>query len=103
MFVSWQAAYRKLMLDDYLDQLRPEDGAKKHDLATSILSRTRSLQVKAVALGYEDRAAGLVGLTLGLATQRRIDRASMSVEQWARLIRDYLQRLPPGGSSAPAV
>lgn len=28
---SWQAAYRKLMPDDYLDQLRPEDRAKKYD------------------------------------------------------------------------
>jgi len=55
------------------------------------------------ALAYEDHAAGLVSLTLGLATQRRIDRASISVEQWARLIRDYLERLPTGGSSSPAV
>ena len=28
---SWQAAYRKLMPDDFLDQLRPEDRAKKYD------------------------------------------------------------------------
>lgn len=28
---SWQAAYRKLMPDDYLDQLRPQDRAKKYD------------------------------------------------------------------------
>ena len=28
---SWQAAYRKLMPDNYLDQLRPEDRAKKYD------------------------------------------------------------------------
>jgi GNAT superfamily N-acetyltransferase len=28
---SWQVAYRKLMPDDYLDQLRPEDRAKKYD------------------------------------------------------------------------
>jgi hypothetical protein len=28
---SWQAAYRKLMPDDYLDQLRPEDRAKKYN------------------------------------------------------------------------
>jgi GNAT superfamily N-acetyltransferase len=31
---SWQAAYRKLMPDDYLDQLRPEDRAKKYDFGT---------------------------------------------------------------------
>ena len=28
---SWQAAYSKLMPDDYLDQLRPEDRANKYD------------------------------------------------------------------------
>src|SRR5580698_5346351 len=31
---SWQAAYRKLLPDDYLDQLRPEDRAQKYDFAT---------------------------------------------------------------------
>jgi AcrR family transcriptional regulator len=52
------------------------------------------------ALACEDHAAGLIALTLGLATQRRIERASISVEQWARLIRDYLARLQPDDSSA---
>ena len=28
---SWQAAYRTLMPDDYLDQLRPEDRAQKYN------------------------------------------------------------------------
>jgi GNAT superfamily N-acetyltransferase len=28
---SWQVAYRKLMPDDYLDHLRPEDRANKYD------------------------------------------------------------------------
>lgn len=28
---SWQAAYRKLMPDDFLDQLRPEDRAARYD------------------------------------------------------------------------
>jgi GNAT superfamily N-acetyltransferase len=31
---SWQAAYRTLLPDDYLDQLRPEDRAEKYDFAT---------------------------------------------------------------------
>lgn len=30
---SWQAAYRSLLPDDYLDQLRPEDRACKYDFA----------------------------------------------------------------------
>ncbi|HTC94741.1 MAG TPA: GNAT family N-acetyltransferase [Terriglobales bacterium] len=31
---SWQAAYRTLLPDDYLDQLRPEDRAQNYDFAT---------------------------------------------------------------------
>jgi GNAT superfamily N-acetyltransferase len=30
---SWQAAYRTLLPDDYLDQVRPEDRAAKYDFA----------------------------------------------------------------------
>ncbi len=30
---SWQAAYRTLLPDDYLDQLRPEDRAQRYDFA----------------------------------------------------------------------
>jgi GNAT superfamily N-acetyltransferase len=32
---SWQAAYRGLMPDDYLDQLRPEDRAKKYTFGST--------------------------------------------------------------------
>ncbi len=32
---SWQAAYRTLLPDDYLDQLRPEDRAAKYDFANT--------------------------------------------------------------------
>ena len=31
---SWQAAYRAILPDEYLDRLRPEDRAEKYDLAT---------------------------------------------------------------------
>lgn len=31
---SWQIAYRTLLPEDYLDQLRPEDRADKYDFAT---------------------------------------------------------------------
>jgi ribosomal protein S18 acetylase RimI-like enzyme len=31
---SWQAAYRELLPDDYLDQLRPEDRAHSYDFAS---------------------------------------------------------------------
>jgi len=32
--LSWQAAYRNILPDDYLDQLRPEDRAAKYDFAS---------------------------------------------------------------------
>lgn len=32
---SWQAAYRGLLPDDYLSQLRPEDRAKRYDFAST--------------------------------------------------------------------
>lgn len=32
---SWQAAYRTLLPDNYLDQLRPEDRAERYDFTTS--------------------------------------------------------------------
>src|ERR1700748_1840529 len=32
---AWQVAYRTLLPDDYLDQLRPEDRAERYDFATS--------------------------------------------------------------------
>ena len=32
---SWQAAYRSLLPDEYLDQLRPEDRAQRYDFATT--------------------------------------------------------------------
>lgn len=31
---SWQAAYRKILPDEYLDQLRPEDRAAKYDFGS---------------------------------------------------------------------
>src|ERR1700722_10042050 len=31
---SWQAAYRTLLPDSYLDQLRPEDRAQNYDFAS---------------------------------------------------------------------
>lgn len=42
---------------------------------------------------FEDMAANLVALTLGLATQRAIDRDAVSVTRWSGLIDDYLHML----------
>jgi AcrR family transcriptional regulator len=38
-------------------------------------------------------AAGLIALTLGLATQRSLDRDAVSIALWARLAHDYMRSL----------
>jgi TetR/AcrR family transcriptional regulator, transcriptional repressor of aconitase len=38
-------------------------------------------------------AAGLIALTLGLATQRALDRDAVSVALWANLVHDYMRAL----------
>ena len=53
---SWQAAYRTLLPDDYLDQLRPEDRAQKYDFATLDPLKPRTI------------VAAEEGLILGFAT-----------------------------------
>ncbi|HEV2708851.1 MAG TPA: GNAT family N-acetyltransferase [Edaphobacter sp.] len=40
---SWQAAYRTLLPDDYLDQLRPEDRAPHYDFVTRDPQRPRTI------------------------------------------------------------
>lgn len=40
---SWQAAYRTLLPDDYLDQLDPEDRAEAYDFATTDPEKPRTI------------------------------------------------------------
>lgn len=40
---SWQAAYRGLMPDAYLDDLRPEDRAARYDFATTDPAKPRTI------------------------------------------------------------
>jgi GNAT superfamily N-acetyltransferase len=51
---SWQAAYRTLLPDDYLDQLRPEDRAKTYDFANLDPLRPRTVVAaeEGVILGF---------------------------------------------------
>jgi GNAT superfamily N-acetyltransferase len=51
---SWQVAYRTLLPDDYLDQLRPEDRAKTYDFANldPLKPRTIVAAEKRVILGF---------------------------------------------------
>lgn len=53
---SWQVAYRTLLPDDYLDQLRPEDRAQAYDFASLDPRKPRTI------LAAED------GLIYGFAT-----------------------------------
>jgi GNAT superfamily N-acetyltransferase len=53
---SWQVAYRTLLPEDFLDQLRPEDRARRYDFATRDPQRPRTI------LAVEE------GAILGLAT-----------------------------------
>ena len=51
---SWQVAYRTLLPDDYLDQLRPEDRAKTYDFANldPLKPRTIVAAEEGVILGF---------------------------------------------------
>jgi ribosomal protein S18 acetylase RimI-like enzyme len=40
---SWQAAYRNLLPDEYLDQLRPEDRAQRYDFATADRAKPQTM------------------------------------------------------------
>lgn len=40
---SWQAAYRTLLPDEYLDQLHPEDRAERYDFATIDPEKPRTI------------------------------------------------------------
>jgi GNAT superfamily N-acetyltransferase len=74
---SWQAAYRTLLPDDYLDQLRPEDRAHSYDFAS--LDPLKPRTIVAVEPGFPatrhsptaielDRKSGAEGLLHGFAT-----------------------------------
>jgi len=40
---SWQSAYRGLLPNEYLDQLRPEDRAERYDFATRDPQRPQTI------------------------------------------------------------
>ena len=51
---SWQVAYRRLLPDDYLEQLRPEDRAKTYDFASldPLKPRTIVAMEEGIILGF---------------------------------------------------
>ena len=62
---SWQAAYRNIVPDDYLDQLRPEDRAAKYDFASLDPGKPRTI------VAVED------GLIYGFATTMPVSDSDM--------------------------
>jgi hypothetical protein len=56
---SWQAAYRTLLPDDYLDQLRPEDRAQKYDFASLDPLKPRTIVAAEEGLIHGFATAGL--------------------------------------------
>jgi ribosomal protein S18 acetylase RimI-like enzyme len=63
---SWQAAYRTLLPDDYLDQLRPEDRAHRYDFAS--LDPVKPQTIVAVEEGLGRDGLGRDELIQGFAT-----------------------------------
>jgi GNAT superfamily N-acetyltransferase len=63
---TWQAAYRTLLPDGYLDQLRPEDRAQTYDFAS--LDPLKPQTIVAVEEGLGRDGLGREGLICGFAT-----------------------------------
>jgi GNAT superfamily N-acetyltransferase len=55
---SWQAAYRGLLPDDYLDQLRPEDRAGRYDFATLDPQKPDRQKPQTIVAAEEGRILG---------------------------------------------
>jgi GNAT superfamily N-acetyltransferase len=55
---SWQAAYRRLLPDEYLDQLRPEDRANKYDFSSldALKPRTMVAEEEGTIVGFATTA-----------------------------------------------
>jgi hypothetical protein len=66
---SWQAAYRTLLPDDYLDQLPPEDRAAKYDFASRdpLKPRTIVAAEKIWSLGLPPRRRRAIRITASCA------------------------------------
>lgn len=65
---SWQAAYRNILPDDYLDQLRPEDRAAKYDFVTRDPLKPRTI------VAVEE---GMTPAILGFATTMPVTDSEM--------------------------
>jgi AcrR family transcriptional regulator len=88
---------------EFLSQIESGSAVARRTAELYEAQRQATARLAALASGGEaadsrlqDFAAGLIALTLGLATQRSLDRRAVSVALWARLVHDYLSRLADG-------
>jgi AcrR family transcriptional regulator len=88
---------------EFLSQIERGSAAARRTADLYEAQRQATARLAALASGragndsrLQDFAAGLIALTLGLATQRSLDRRAVSVALWARLVHDYLGRLADG-------
>jgi GNAT superfamily N-acetyltransferase len=80
---SWQAAYRRLLPDDYLDQLRPEDRARAYDFTTLDPLKPRTIVAVEEGLihGFSTTAPSR---DPDLANYRELCALYVDPEQWGR-------------------
>lgn len=82
---SWQVAYSKLLPDDYLDELRPEDRAKTYDFATLDPAKPKTMVAEedALILGF---ATTMPSRDPDLPRHAELCALYVSPEQWNRRI-----------------
>ena len=82
---SWQVAYRTLLPDDYLDQLRPEDRAASYDFATLDPAKPKTIVAEegGIIHGF---ATTMPSRDLDLPNHAELCALYVSPEQWNRRI-----------------
>lgn len=90
---SWQAAYRKLLPDDYLDQLRPEDRAQAYVFAspdplqpytTVAIDAAEAVEAQAVEAQIVGFATTMPSRDPGLLGYGELCALYVEPEQWGR-------------------
>lgn len=80
---AWQKAYRGLLPDDYLDQLRPEDRARRYDFASTNPAAPATI-VAADENGICGFATTAPSRTPGLSRHGELCALYVDPEQWGR-------------------
>ena len=80
---AWQAGYRALLPDDYLEQLRPEHRAQKYDFDTTDPSRPQTIvaEEEGVILGFATTVPARDAQAVGSG---ELSALHVDPEQWGR-------------------